>query len=73
MRTLVDIPEGQIRELTTLCVEKHISRAEAVRQAIAAFLSENAPQPKMNGFGLWSESTVDGLEYQEKMRSEWDR
>jgi hypothetical protein len=50
-----------------------MSRAEAVRQAIAAYLAEKRKKPTVDVFGLWADRGIDGLEYQEKMRAEWDR
>lgn len=70
MRTLVDIPDKQIEELAAICDAKHLSRAEAVRRAIAAFIERNRAAPSQ-AFGLWSDHQEDGLDYQERMRSEW--
>lgn len=70
MRTLVDIPDKQIDELGAICKAKHLSRAEAVRRAIDAFVERNRVAPDQ-AFGLWSGNTEDGLDYQERMRAEW--
>ncbi len=70
MRTLVDIPDQQIKALAAVCVSEKLSRAEAVRQAIAAFL-ENKKPVAAEAFGLWKDRKVDGLAYQEQVRSEW--
>lgn len=73
MRTLIDLPESQIQELSKLCAEIKISRAEAVRRAVAAYLAENRAEPDDDVFGLWAGRGLDGLKYQEDMRSDWDR
>lgn len=70
MRTLVDIPDRQIEALSAICKAKDIPRAEAVRRAIDAFIERNRPVP-VEAFGLWSRTSEDGLDYQERMRSEW--
>jgi metal-responsive CopG/Arc/MetJ family transcriptional regulator len=70
MRTLIDIPEQQIRQLTEISRQKGLSRAEVVRQAIAAYLVANRAAPSQ-AFGLWGERKIDGLKYQRKLRSEW--
>jgi hypothetical protein len=70
MRTLVDIPDRQIDELTLICETRKVSRAEAIRQAIAAYIEKNKPGAP-TAFGLWKDSAVDGLTYQEQVRSEW--
>lgn len=81
MRTLIDVPERQIEELEAICTARKLSRAEAVRQAVDAFIAQNRPSREA-AFGLWKGQTVtlpgeteplpeDGLAYQEKLRSEW--
>jgi len=84
MRTLIDVPERQLKELETICAALKLSRAEAVRQAVAAFIEQNRPS-RDAAFGLWKGQSIrlpgesakagllpeDGLAYQEKLRSEW--
>ncbi len=70
MRTLVDIPDRQIEDLAVICESKQLSRAEIIRQAIAAYIEQNKPVV-VDAFGIWKNRKVDGLAYQEKMRSEW--
>jgi metal-responsive CopG/Arc/MetJ family transcriptional regulator len=70
MRTLVDIPDRQIKELTALCEAEKGSRAEVIRQAIASYIEKKKPAT-VEAFGLWKGRKVDGLAYQEQVRSEW--
>lgn len=70
MRALVDIPDRQIDELAVICEAKKLSRAEAIRQAIASYIEKNKPGTA-DAFGLWKNRKVDGLTYQEQVRSEW--
>lgn len=81
MRTLIDVPDQQLKELGAICASRKLSRAEVVRQAVAAFIAQNRPSHE-TAFGLWKNQTVylpgeteplpeDGLAYQEKLRSEW--
>jgi len=73
MRTLVDIPDGELYALDSLSKSRSLSRAELVRQAIRAFIAANPAEPKRDGFGLWAHKKRDGLKYQQEIRSEWDR
>jgi hypothetical protein len=52
-RTIVDIPAGQMRNLDARCKALGISRAEAVRRAVHAFLNVKYGLDQ-EGFGLWS-------------------
>jgi metal-responsive CopG/Arc/MetJ family transcriptional regulator len=70
MRTLVDIPDRQIEELTRISKAERVSRAEIIRQAVAAFIEMKKPDT-VEAFGLWKECGTDGLTYQERLRSEW--
>jgi hypothetical protein len=72
MRTLVDIPEGELEQLTVLSRSRNVSRAELIRQAVSGFLSENKAGLE-SSFGLWKKRAVDGVKYQEQLRREWER
>jgi metal-responsive CopG/Arc/MetJ family transcriptional regulator len=72
MRTLVDIPEGELEELNALSRSRKMSRAELIRQAVSGFLAQNKAGLE-GSFGLWKSRGVDGVKYQEKLRSEWER
>jgi len=53
-RTIVDLPSSQIKDLDSKCRTMGISRAEAVRRAVHAFLREPTADTE-HGFGLWKE------------------
>ena len=53
-RTIIDLPSAQLKDLDSRCRSLGISRAEAVRRAIHAFLRES-PGDGEQGFGLWKE------------------
>jgi metal-responsive CopG/Arc/MetJ family transcriptional regulator len=71
MRTLVDIPEQQIRALAELCERSNQPRAELIRQAIAEYLANHPLVDADDAFGLWGTAVTDGLKYQKKVRAEW--
>ena len=70
LRTIIDIPEPQVKALEDLSRGQNQSRAALIREAIQEYLARRRPQAD-DGFGLWGEGGVDGLAYQEKARSEW--
>ncbi|HEX4199774.1 MAG TPA: CopG family transcriptional regulator [Caulobacteraceae bacterium] len=71
MRTLVDLPEADIRALDALGERRRVSRAKIIREAVSRFLSASADGSADSAFGLWRDSKVDGLDYQRQARSEW--
>jgi hypothetical protein len=80
MRTLVDIPEEAIRRLDAMSAAKGWSRAEAVRRAVAEMLDREAEAGRAADkaafdavFGMWKDRDIDGLEFQQALRTEWDR
>jgi hypothetical protein len=73
MRTIIEIPGGQLEGLDRLCVREGISRAEAVRRAVALIVGQE-PAGEHEAFGLWRARRgreADGLAYQQKLRREW--
>jgi metal-responsive CopG/Arc/MetJ family transcriptional regulator len=70
MRTLVDIPEKQLKELTRLSKSRKTSRASIIRDALSAYLASEKPKDKHEAFGLWGDRVIDGLEYQRRLREE---
>ena len=73
MRTLVDIPKDELESLSALSKAEGISRAESIRRAIKVYIELNRPPSKHEGFGIWKHYDIDGDEYQQKIRAEWDR
>jgi len=76
VRTIVDLPVEQIRALDAYGKKHGISRAETVRRAVAMFLPKRRPR-KLDfrnhpAFGAWRDRDVDAVEYQRKLRAEWD-
>ncbi len=71
MRTLVDIPEPQLRELTRLSKRRKVSRAAVIREAVTSYLDKNKPKAMRDAFGIWGDKKFDSLEYQRKLRDEW--
>jgi Ribbon-helix-helix protein, copG family len=75
MRTIIDIPIESLKHLDRWASERNISRAEAIRRAVADLL-DRTDQPKNTGFGLWAQGQPvpadrDGLRLQQAMRDEW--
>ncbi len=60
MRTLVDIPEKQLKALTRLSKSKKRSRAAIIREAVSAYLEKEKPNAIDAAFGLWGDRAVDG-------------
>lgn len=70
MRTIIDLPEGDLHQLAELGRERGMSRAEIIRQAVNVFLRFH--QASRDGaFGLWRNRSEDGLRYQQALRAEW--
>lgn len=71
MRTLIDLEEENIRALDQLAARRKRSRAALIREAVSDYLERNAVGEAGEAFGLWGNRKVDGLDYQERLRSEW--
>ncbi|MBB3136970.1 putative transcriptional regulator [Rhizobium pisi] len=71
MRTLVDIGDPEVKALDRLAQREKMSRAALIRKAINDFLARNNADIEAEAFGLWGDRKIDGLTYEENMRSEW--
>ena len=78
MRTIVDLPKEQIEALDTYAKSKGISRAQAVRESVAAYLP-GRPKKRRSfrehpTFGSEKmPKNFDSVEHVRKLRAEWDR
>ncbi len=82
MRTIIDIPKNQISQLDEIGQRDKLPRAELVRRAIDLYLGEERKKKSDKSldtyFGFLKDTPeafdgLDGLDYQDKMRSEWDQ
>lgn len=71
MRTIVDLPDKQIKALKRMSASSRSSRAELVRRAIDEYLARHLPAEDDAAFGLWRRHKIDGVAYQEHARDEW--
>jgi hypothetical protein len=74
MRTLVDIPEDDIRWLDDEAQALGKSRAAVVREAVAAYRAEHSKDWIARGAGYWKarDDIGDAVEYQRDMRRDRD-
>ena len=72
MRTIVDLPAEQMRKLAVLCRKEKISRAEAVRRAVAHLLQASSTNDLKSYFGA-SKTRGKISRHLDKVRREWAR
>ena len=73
MRTIIELPQQQLGGLDGLCRRDGVSRAEAIRRAVAEYLQRENPSGSAGAYGLWRGRRLDGVAYQRNLRREWDR
>lgn len=75
MRTLIDLPEEDVSWLDRKAAETGKSRAAMVREAVSSYRARVGQEGIARYFGLWKArpDIVDGLDYERRIRSEWDR
>lgn len=71
MRILIDANEAQVVALDALARRRRRPRAAVIRAAIDDYLARHHREQVDDSYGLWGKRKVDGLAYQEKVRSEW--
>jgi metal-responsive CopG/Arc/MetJ family transcriptional regulator len=72
MRTIVDLPEEQIQALKRLSEQSKLSRAELTRRAVAEYLRHHQADGIEDAFGIWKNHRRDSLDYQRRLREEWE-
>ena len=71
MRITINLADDQARRLAEVCRREGVSRAEAIRRAVADYLDARCPREREDVFGLWRNRRIDGLEYERRRRNEW--
>jgi len=69
-RTIIDIPDEQLREINRVCRALKISRAEAVRRGVHAFLEHNQTVEE-NGYGLWRGVETEARRLLATIQAKW--
>jgi hypothetical protein len=72
MRTIIAVPNQQLDAIDALCRRVGISRAEAIRRAVGAYVLQHRVAEPDQAFGLWRTRPQDGLTYEQGLRREWD-
>lgn len=72
MRTIIELPDDQVAALADLCKSEKISRAEAIRRALADMLSRRKAHSRETAFGAWPKRG-NSRAIVEKLRREWDK
>ena len=72
MRTIVDLPDEQVKALARLCQSRGISRAEAVRRAVARLLADEQRPGRERAFGAWSGKGIKSTTLIRELRAEWE-
>jgi len=76
MRILVDIPDDDLAVINSVIKAQSISRAEFIRRAIAQSLTVHRrtqiQKAREAAYGLMAGRSIDGMEYQERIRQEWE-
>lgn len=72
MRTIVDLPQEQVRKLALVCRREKISRAEAIRRALDRFLRSSSVRDLRSFFGA-SKTRGNVSRHVARLRREWSR
>ena len=75
MRTLVDIPEDDLKWLDLRAKRQGKSRAALVREAVSNYRAASIKSGIEEGFGSWKGLTdiEDSVEWQRRERASWTR
>ncbi len=72
VRTIIDLPDADRERLDALCLQRGLSRAEGVRQALRHWLDQQTLDHEAV-FGLWHDRGETTLVLERALREEWSR
>lgn len=76
MRTLIDLTDDQITALAEIGRDERKSRAALVREGVSRLITDYREQRRLAAidavFGIWKDKVEDGVEYQQRLRAEWN-
>ena len=72
MRTVIDVPDDVIESLDRVSIVEKRSRAALIREAITDYIRMKSIPEMEAAFAVWKENVVDGLQYQNDLRDEWE-
>ncbi len=73
VRTIIELPDEQLEALGNFCARENVSRAEAIRRAVGAYLKQTQTGKGRSAFGLWKKKRIDALKYESRLRAEWGK
>lgn len=71
-RILTDMPEETVKRIEEVAARRKISRAEFIRQAVDQALAAEAQASFESAFGAWQDFDEDGVDFQRRLRGEWE-
>ena len=71
MRTIIEVPDDDIKNLDRIVEQQKKSRAAIIREAIRLYLEGKSVGSSKAAFGIWKGKKAEGIEYQTEVRSEW--
>lgn len=73
-KILLEIEDSKLNSLDLIVAKNNWTRSQAIRYAIEYLLEKEKKDSDISekAFGLWSNKSIDGLEYQKKLRDEWN-
>ena len=70
-RILLDLSDDVIKRLEDLKQQRNLPRAELLREAVEQYLERQADNSISNALGIWQGCEEDGVEFERKLREEW--
>ncbi len=70
-RILLDLSNEVIKQLDDLEVQRNLPRADLLREAVDQYLINQSQTARTSVPGIWQGCEEDGVEYQRKLREEW--
>jgi hypothetical protein len=73
VRVTIDLEDHQAHWLNAICEREGVSPAEKLLSLVDEARNQSFEKNMSAVFGIWKHRGIDALEYERKLRAEWDR
>lgn len=70
MKSLLELPAGNIKALAALQKKKTTSRSQLIREAVERYLKQETVLVEADVLGIWKDGEQNGLKVQQNLRNE---
>jgi hypothetical protein len=72
MKVLIELPDDWVKTLDQIALRKKVARVDLIRLGVQKTIETESDAAYKAAFGAWKDEKIDGVEFQRKLREEWE-